>query len=72
MFKTIIFESGGIKCLSYIGVLQKLNLEKQLVNVNKVIGISGGSFVALFLSLGYSVAEITKIFNDGSFSIVND
>ena len=61
MIDTLIFSSGGVSGISFIGCLQALEECGELENVKTIIGSSAGSIMALLIVLSYSSAEITNI-----------
>lgn len=60
-YKNIILGGGGIKGISTLGSLQELEKLGCLSNLNKYIGSSVGGLLAVFLAIGYSVSDLSKI-----------
>lgn len=56
--ETLILGPGGIKGILILGALKILESEKILTNVNRYVGVSVGSILALLLICKYSVNEI--------------
>ena len=57
---TLCFSSGGIKGLSFLGVLKKLE-KNNIINLNNIklyVGTSIGSLLGFLLNIGYSIEEI--------------
>jgi NTE family protein len=69
-FDTICFSGGGIKGISFIGVIEYL--EKKLYintkNINNWVGTSIGAIFAFIYSLGYTTYEIKKIILEFNFN----
>lgn len=74
MFKHIkptrlCLSGGGVRVISYIGALQVLEEEEDLLkNITEFLGVSAGALVALLLCLGYSLTELNTIMRDLDFS----
>lgn len=58
--RNLVFESGGPKCLSYIGSLIILDKLDALKNIKRVAGVSAGALTAMMIALGYPVEDIKK------------
>lgn len=54
----IVIGSGGIKCAAVIGVMQVL--EQENIQVDLVVGCSGGAVFGAAIALGFSSDELTK------------
>lgn len=54
--ETVCFSGGGMKCVSYIGIIQVL--EKMGAQPSRFIGASGGAMTALMYGLGYTSDEM--------------
>ena len=57
---TICFSGGGTKGLVFVGAIKAL-VEKNVIDlskINKYIGTSAGSIIALLLLIGYTPAEL--------------
>ena len=57
-YKNLIFSSGSIRGLSYIGCLKCLDERKILEGIETFVGVSAGSMMALLLYLEYTYEEI--------------
>lgn len=55
----LVFEGGGIKGLSYIGVMKAF--EERGIKINKVAGSSVGALFASLISVGYKSSELINI-----------
>lgn len=55
------FSGGGMKGISYCGVLKFLEEESVLARVKHLSGTSIGSFFALVVVIGYTSEELTKL-----------
>jgi len=62
-FKNIVFSGGGIRGLSYIGVLKALNDLKKMKNIERIIGTSIGSIFGLFCILKSTNEELDEYYN---------
>jgi hypothetical protein len=77
MIDDIIFSGGGLNCLTFIGVIRRLEELDIVKNIKKYSGISAGSIIVYFLVLGCSSDEMEEIFLElefkkfKNFSIVN-
>jgi len=72
MYDTLCIAGGGIKILPFIGILQHLINTKfiDLKLINKIIGVSSGSILALMLILDFNMNEIIFFFNNFDFKQV--
>lgn len=76
----LVFEGGGVLGVAFVGALRYIFAQGILPGVKKIAGSSAGSFVALALTLGYTVSEISDIlfhldfskFEDDSFGVIRD
>ncbi len=59
--KNLIFESGGVKGVAYIGAIKALQEKNILQQVEKVAGTSAGAITACLLALKFSPEEIHEI-----------
>lgn len=57
-YKNLIFSSGSIRGLSYIGCIKSLDERKILEGIETYVGVSAGSMISLLLYLEYSYEEI--------------
>ncbi|XP_034322052.2 uncharacterized protein [Magallana gigas] len=60
-FENLVFEGGGIKTISYIGVIKALSDANILKNIDRFGGSSTGAYIGLLLALECSTEEIEKI-----------
>jgi predicted acylesterase/phospholipase RssA len=58
--RRLLFSGGGIRVISYLGVLQVLHEESYLQHVKEFCGVSAGGLVALMLALGYKMSIIER------------
>ena len=76
----LVFEGGGVLGIAFVGALRYLESKGILKNITKYAGSSAGSFVALGLTLGYTVSELESIllkldfsaFEDDSYGVIRD
>ena len=60
-YKNLIFSSGSIRGLSYIGCLQALDERGILDGITTYVGVSAGSMISLLLYLEYTYEEIREL-----------
>lgn len=58
--RRLLFSGGGIRVISYLGVLQVLNEQNYLQHVKEFCGVSAGGLVALMLALGYKMTVMER------------
>jgi NTE family protein len=58
--RRLLFSGGGIRVISYLGVLQVLHEHNYLQHVKEFCGVSAGGLVALMLALGYKMSIIER------------
>jgi predicted acylesterase/phospholipase RssA len=58
--RRLIFSGGGIRVISYIGVLQVFQTHNLLQHVKEFCGVSAGGLTALMLALGYSLPTLER------------
>jgi predicted acylesterase/phospholipase RssA len=58
--KRLLFSGGGLRVLSYLGVIQVLEEKQLLKHVREFCGVSAGAFVATMLALEYSLPTIQR------------
>lgn len=76
----LVFEGGGVLGVAFVGALRYISEKGILPGITRMAGSSAGSFVALALTLGYSVSEISEIlmsldfakFEDDSYGVIRD
>ena len=61
MITKLVFSGGGIKGISYIGILKYLEENNILENIDTFVGTSVGSIMALLISIGYTSDQILEI-----------
>jgi predicted acylesterase/phospholipase RssA len=69
--KRLIFSGGGIRVISYVGVIQVLQERNFLNKIREFCGVSAGALVSLMLSLGYTNQIIERFCFEYDFSKVN-
>lgn len=60
-YKNLIFSSGSIRGLSYIGCLKALHERDILSHITTYVGVSAGSMISLLLYLEYTYEEIREL-----------
>ncbi|XP_061183376.1 uncharacterized protein LOC133191647 [Saccostrea echinata] len=60
-FENVVFEGGGFKTLSYMGVIKALEDANILMHLERFAGASAGAYVAMLLAMECSKEEIEKI-----------
>lgn len=68
--RRLLFSGGGIRVISYLGVLQILQEKQMLNNIREFCGVSAGALVSLMLALGYSMQVIERFCYEYDFSNV--
>lgn len=76
----LVFEGGGVLGVAFVGALRYIEANGILGGIKRLAGSSAGSFVALALTLGYTVTEISNIlleldfkqFEDDSYGVIRD
>jgi predicted acylesterase/phospholipase RssA len=58
MYKYLVFSSGGVNGISYIGCLKALHERNILSNINGFVGSSIGAFISLVNVIGYTWIEL--------------
>jgi predicted acylesterase/phospholipase RssA len=70
----LCFSGGGIKGLSFVGVLEKL-IEKKIINIDNInlfVGTSAGSIISFLLNLNYNIIEIKTFVYTFNFAKLNN
>jgi NTE family protein len=68
--RRLILSGGGLRVISFIGVLQVLEQENMLSKIREFCGVSAGALVGTMLALGYSLQKIERFFLEYDFSEV--
>lgn len=63
----LVFRGGGVKNISYTGVVKYLEENEMMSNVKVYAGTSGGSFTAAMLNLGYTSQEMMNELTTSDF-----
>lgn len=66
--KRLLFAGGGLRALSYLGVIQVLEEQHLLKHVREFCGVSAGAFVAVMMALKYSLSTIQRFCFEYDFS----
>lgn len=61
MYTNLVFSSGGIKGICFIGALIELEKLGLLKNITQFAGTSVGSIIATLIAIGYNPKEIKRI-----------
>jgi predicted acylesterase/phospholipase RssA len=69
--RRLVFSGGGMRVISYLGVLQVLNEQKLLGCVRELCGVSAGGLIALMVALGYSLHVLERFCFEFDFSILH-
>lgn len=72
MVKNLVFSGGGIKCISYIGILKYLEENNMIKDIQSIAGSSGGAIFAFILILGYTYHELYLLINGLNFEEIKD
>jgi predicted acylesterase/phospholipase RssA len=68
--RRLLFSGGGIRVVSYVGVLRALNEMQFLEHVHEFCGVSAGGLVALMLALGYKMSVLERFCFEYNFGNV--
>jgi NTE family protein len=68
--RRLILSGGGLRVISFIGVLQVLEEQSMLSKIREFCGVSAGALVGTMLALGYSLQKIERFFLEYDFSEV--
>lgn len=66
--RRLVFSGGGIRVISYIGMLEVLEEQGLLKHVREFCGVSAGAFSAMMLALGYSIPAMKQFSLEFDFS----
>ena len=72
MIKNLVFSGGGIKCISYIGVLKYLEENGLLEHVTDIVGSSGGAIFAFMVTIGYNYIDLSNLILQLDFDDLKD
>ena len=72
MLRNIIFASGGIKGLCFLGCIKALEERNAIQSIKVFVGCSVGAIVATLLSVGYTSSELMEIALHLDFSEYKD
>jgi NTE family protein len=68
----LLFSSGSVLTISYIGALSVLDISGYLSDVRTYAGVSGGAMIATCLAIGYTIAELRTLIMRMDFSHIQD
>jgi NTE family protein len=68
--RRLVLSGGGLRVVSYIGVLRVLEETQVLSKIREFCGVSAGALVATMLALGYSLPKLERFFLEYDFSQV--
>jgi NTE family protein len=68
--RRLLFSGGGIRVVSYVGVLRVLEAHNLLKYVKEFCGVSAGGLVALMLALGYKMSILERFCFEYNFGNV--
>ena len=57
-YENIVFEGGGVKGTIYAGALEEVERRGGYKHIKRVAGASAGSFIATYVAIGMTVAEV--------------
>lgn len=72
MIKNLVFGGGGVKCISYIGLLKYFEENNILKNIEHIVGTSGGGIFALMVIIGYSYKDLKQLILFLDFNSLKD
>jgi predicted acylesterase/phospholipase RssA len=72
MPETILFASGGIRGITYVGALEVLHKHGCLRKVRTWAGVSVGAFFATAMAIGFTVAELRQICLKFDFGVLKN
>lgn len=70
--KLLLFSSGSILTIGYIGALQVLDASSALAAVTTYAGVSAGALIATCLAIGYTITELEEVITRMDFSTIQD
>lgn len=63
LYRNLVFKSGGVRGIAYMGALEILDEYKIVDNIQRVAGTSVGAIAATLVSFRLSIPETTDLFN---------
>ena len=72
MIENLVFSGGGVKCITYVGVLKYLEEHNILKNIKNISATSGGAIFALVAVLGYSYEDLCSLIIGLNFDDLRD
>jgi len=72
MIYNLVFSGGGVKCISYIGLLKYFEENNILKDIKHIIATSGGGIFSLMVLLGYSFSELKELILSIDFNDLKD
>ena len=72
LFRNLVFESGGVKGIAYLGALEVLTDKDIIRCIQRVGGTSAGAVHALVLGLGFNLEETRDIFSTFNYNCFLD
>lgn len=73
---TLLLGGGGVKTISYIGVLKKLyelHVQKSITyNISEIFAVSGGCIIAFLYIIGYTTHEMEQVLLHKNFKECKD
>lgn len=72
MPETVLFASGGIRGIAYVGALEVLEARGCLRKVRTWAGVSVGAFFATAMALGFTVAQLRQICVKFDFGVLKN
>lgn len=68
----LVLSGGGVRGISYIGVLLELEERGLLKKINEILGVSCGALIGFAYSIGYKPNELYKFVEQFDFSLVQN
>ena len=68
--KRLLLSGGGIRGVSYAGLIKELQAQKKLEGIREFCGVSAGAFMSFLLAIGYSIETIHKLCSEFDFTIL--
>ena len=72
MITNLVFSGGGVKCISYIGLLKYFEENNMMKDIKNIAGTSGGGIFGLMLLLGYSYIDLKNLIVSLDFQHLQD